>query len=154
MNVCILFGVALVSFTAFGQTTESSLRAVYPQAPDGTFVVKPGVKIKATYGADRQVCVFTITGPISEAELMKTFETAVPAKSRGLKRQELVECAGGCERSIQFENVGFISGVLGTWQTSEPAAMIVFKGKDCEKAVVEAEKIVFHLKSEKPRPAK
>jgi hypothetical protein len=31
--------------------------------------------------------------------------------------------------------------------------MIVFKRKDCEKATVEAEKIIFHLNSEKPRTA-
>ena len=71
----------LLSSAALGQTTESTLKALYSQASDGAFIVKPGVKIKAVYGSDRQACVLNISGPVSETELMTIFETSVPPRA-------------------------------------------------------------------------
>src|SRR5690348_2064422 len=81
-----LLGPVLLSNPALGQVSESTLRAVYPQASNGAFVVKPGVEIKAVYGPHRHACVLYISGPVSQTELMTIFETSVPPKSRGLKK--------------------------------------------------------------------
>lgn len=136
----------LCSFTARGQTTAAAiLRKTYARAHDGTFVVKPGVKIKVIDGSNVEACVLIISGPISEQELIKTFETAVPAKIRGSKKQDLEECAGGCEQFIDYENVSFTSGVIQNKQTSNPDALIVFKRKECEPAAEAARKIPFSI---------
>jgi hypothetical protein len=144
MKAVIVFFI--LSSMGFGQTTESSLKALYGEPVHDTFTVDPKVRIKAVYGSDHQACVLTISGPTSEQELMKIFETAVSAKARGLKKDELLDCAGACVRIIQFENVDFRSGVIGTSQTSEPGAFIIFKRKDCEKAAAEAKKIPLSIK--------
>ncbi len=81
---------------------------------------------------------------------MKTFETVVPPRIRGPKKQDLVECAGGCERFIDFENVAFTSGVVGAEQTSDPDAVIVFKRRDCETAARDGEKTAFSIRKTKP----
>ena len=139
--------LALLASAGLGQTTESTLKTLYSQASHGAFVVKPGVEIKAVYGPHRQACVLNISGPVSETELMTIFETSVPPKSRGLKKIDLLECIGSCQRIIEFEHVDFMSGVVGNSQTSEPAATIIFKRKECEKAAENAMRIPFSLKS-------
>lgn len=145
MKACVLLGsFLLLAFTVFGQTTDKSLRHKYSQAADGSFIVKPGVTIKAVYGDNHQACVLTIAGPISEKELVKIFEKAVP-ESRGSKTQDLLECMGACTRVIEFENVSYRSAVVGT-QTADPDAVIIFGRKDCEPAADEAKKITFSIK--------
>jgi hypothetical protein len=152
MRRCIPLGLALLllSSAVCGQNTATILKNRYSRASDGAFVIKPGVKIKVIDGVNVQGCVLIILGPISQQELMKTFDTIVPPRIRGSKKQDLVECAGPCERFIDFENVDFTSGVLGAEQTSDPDAVIVFKRKNCETAARQGEKTAFSIRKTMP----
>lgn len=149
MRAFLLVGCSLLGqmLPAFGQTTEASLRALYGEPVNSTFIVKPNVKLHAVYGSGHQACVLTISGPLSQEELMKTFDAVVPAKTRGVKGWDLEECAGGCLQYTKFPTVDLTLGVIGATQVSEPDALVVFKRKDCERAAEDAKKIVFHTKS-------
>ena len=125
-----LFLVTLIAAT--GQTTESQLKDLYGEPVDGVFSIKPDVKLKAFFNAARQACVLTISGPRTEKELMQVFDMVVPQQMRGAQKSDLTECAGGCERVMQFEKVELTSGVMDHWQTSEPAAIITFTNTECE----------------------
>jgi len=147
VKVCVQLGITslLLVLTAFGQSAKGSLKNIYPQEPNGAFILKPGVTMSAVYGSHDQACVFTISGPISRQELMNTFETVVP-KSRGGKHQTFYECDGlACFENYIFKNVYFTSFIVHG-QTSEPDALIVFKSKDCQRAARNAEKITFVVK--------
>ncbi len=128
----------------YAQFTSESLQQKYPQAADGSFVVEPGVTIKAIYGDRQQACVLTIFGAISAGELQKVFAEVVPAKSRGRKKLELRECTGGCVQLIDFKKLNFASGLVGT-QSSDPDAIITFKRRDCKTAVSEARNIPLNI---------
>jgi len=101
--------------------------------------------MKAVYGADHQACVLVISGSITEKEIMETFDRAVPAQSRGAKKQEWLECTGGCVKVFEFESLDLTSAVVGK-QTADPAATVLFKRKDCVTLVNEANKIAIHIK--------
>ncbi|MBV8896953.1 MAG: hypothetical protein JO051_10615 [Acidobacteriaceae bacterium] len=109
-----------------------------------TFTVKPGVQIMATYGPQQEACVLTVTGAVSEQELLKVFDSVAPPKSRGVKKSDMIECVGACQRNISYEGVTFTTGVVGKAQTSEPAAIIVFEAPQCKKAAEGAKKIVLN----------
>lgn len=125
------------------QTTESTLKKSFRKASVDSFLVAPGVKMKAAYGLSRQVCVLTISGSISEANLMRTFEKAVPSKSRGAYLRRMSECMGMCIQRFTFEKVEITSGVIGNSQTSEPAAKIIFKRGECHAPASAAINIPF-----------
>ncbi|MGA2591744.1 MAG: hypothetical protein ABSH32_17665 [Bryobacteraceae bacterium] len=110
----------------FSALAQSSLKALYGEPVEAAFLVQTGVRLKAVYGSDRRACVLTTSGPISERELMRVFETAVPKSVRGIQKLSLDERMGVCR---------------GTSQTSGPAAVIVFKRKDCEAAANEQKKV-------------
>ena len=136
----------LVCSTISAQTNKSSLKALYGKPKKGSFVVTAGVKLVAVYDSDDEACVLTISGPISEQDLMKLFDKTVPPKARGVKQQDLDMCAGPCEHVIDYEKVNFTSGVIGTRQTSDPDALIVFKRKDCETAARAAKATGFSMR--------
>ena len=128
--------------SVIAQTTESTLRKLFHQENKDSFLVEPGVKIKVVYGPSREVCVLTISGLISEANLMRTFEKAVPSKSRGVYLGRISECMGICIQRFTFEKVEVTSGVIGSSQISEPAANVIFKRRECHAAASAAITIV------------
>jgi hypothetical protein len=135
-RACLAPAILALCCGASAQTTESGLKALYGEPVQDTFLVRPDVQLHAVYGPDHKVCVLTISGPISERELMRVFDTIVPVKTRGLTRLSMIECMGVCRRVIHYENVEFTSGVIDS-QVSDPAESIVFKRKDCEAAANE-----------------
>jgi len=148
-RVLLTFVGLLLSFLPLlGQTTESSLKRLYPRERKNTFIVRPGIRMKAIYGSRRKVCVLTISGPILEPDLMRVFETAVPKKSRGLYLQRLSECMGLCIQVFKFEKVELTLGVIGNSQKSEPSAVVIFRRPECEAAAKEVKKISFYFQTD------
>lgn len=140
-------GLLLLAVPLFAQVSEAELTKLYPSGHSSlsTFTVKPGVQIKAIYGLHQEACVLTITGAVSEQELFRVFDAVAPPKSRGVKKLDLIECVGSCQRNIDYDNITFTTGVFGQTQTSEPAAILVFKARDCKNASEQAKNIVLTI---------
>jgi hypothetical protein len=122
---------------AFGQLTERSLRILYGKAVNGSYIVRPGVTISASYGSNAEVCVLTIVGPTTEPELIGLVDQAVPAASRGLAPQSIIDCAGACLSIRAYERVTVSSAVI-EGQIAHPAAIVTSKSKSCEAHAREA----------------
>jgi hypothetical protein len=132
MKAWIAPGILLLApLAVHAQFTSESLKQKYLQADDGSFVVEPGVTLKAIYGDRQQACVLAIFGAISADKLKQVFDQVVPAKTRGRKKLELIQCVGGCMQLIDFQKLHFSSGLVGT-QTAEPDAIVSFKRRDCK----------------------
>jgi hypothetical protein len=144
---------ALQSVTTFcvfaclgvAQVSEHDLKRSYPSEADGAFLIQPGVKLKGVFDEQGRACSLTLHGEISEDQALRLFDVLVPAKSRGVKKQDMIECVGACQRDIVYENVTFATGAVGH-QRSEPAAIIKFSRADCKTALEEADKIVLDIK--------
>jgi hypothetical protein len=96
----------------------------------------------------------TLRGRLSEKQVFSLFDAIVPSKTRGLKKQGMIECVGECQRSEVYQNVTLVTGAVGT-QTSEPAAIITFGRSECKAAIAEADKTVLHIqRNERSEPAR
>ena len=146
MKAWATLGILLLApLTSCAQFTSEGLHKKYIQAADDTFVIEPGITLKAIYGARQQACVLAIFGAISADKLKQVFDEVVPAKIRGRKKGELIQCSGGCVQMIDFEKLHFESGLIGT-QTSEPDATISFKRKECKAPASADERISMYIK--------
>ena len=134
----------LAPFAVHAQFTSASLQQKYPQAASGGFVIEPGVTLKAIYGDRQQACVLAIFGAISADKLKQVFDEVVPAKSRGRKKLELIQCTGACVQEIDFQRLHYSSGLVGT-QTSQPDAIVSFKRRECKAAVSAGERIPLSI---------
>jgi hypothetical protein len=143
MKAWAALGILLLApLTVCAQFTNASLRQKYTQAADGTFVIEPGITLKAIYGNRQQACVLAIFGAISADKLKQVFDEVVPAKTRGHKKLELMQCVGGCMQLIDFQKLHFSSGLMGT-QTAEPDAIVSFKRRECRPGSVETIRMVL-----------
>jgi hypothetical protein len=86
----------------------------------------------------------TIHGATSEDQVLALFDTIVPSKRRGLLKQDLLECAGGCALFKKYENVEFSSWVVGH-QKAEPAAIIAFCRNECKPVLSQTSKVVVNI---------
>jgi hypothetical protein len=137
-----VFSVCLWPLAA--QVNESELRRSYPIAADGNLVLDSGVELKAVFDRQGRACLLTLRGEVSENQVLRLFDTLAPAKSRGVKKQDIFECVGVCQREISYENVTLATGAVAQ-QRSEPAAIIGFTRAECKDAVAEAKKTVLHI---------
>lgn len=112
---------ALAVYSMGAQVKEAALRQRYSMAADGAFLVGGG--------AD---------------QVLQFFDALVPLKERGGRKLDLLECAGGCERSATYRKVSLIIGVAAN-QTSDPAATIAFSRSECKGAVADAHKPVMKI---------
>lgn len=128
------------------------MKGSYRVTPDGAFIVEPGATVKAVFDHNGGACTLALYGAVSEDKVLQVFDVLVPVKKRGAKKEDMIECAGGCERDLVYENVALATGSVGR-QTSEPAAIITFSRSACKSAVAEAERIVLNIKRGGPNPA-
>jgi hypothetical protein len=112
---CVMSALLSLAVPLSAQFSKARLMRLFASdhASPSTFTVKPGVEIKAIYGPHEQACVLTVTGPVSEQELLKVFDTVAPPKSRGVKKSDMIECVGACQRNISYDWVTFTTGVVG-----------------------------------------
>ena len=121
------------------------MKRLYPVAPDGVFIMEPGIMVKAAFDKHGSACTLTLFGETSEDKVLKTFDMLVPAKKRGSQTPlDMLECLGSCMRNVSYKDVYLVTGSVGK-ATSDPAAIIGFRRSDCKAAVAEAQKQVFHL---------
>ena len=128
------------------------MKGSYRVTPDGAFIVEPRATVKAVFDRNGGACTLALYGAVSEDKVLQVFDVLVPVKKRGAKKEDMIECAGGCERDLVYENVALATGSVGR-QTSEPAAIITFSRSACKSAVAEAERIVLNIKRGGPNPA-
>src|SRR5450432_3666815 len=76
----------------FGQVSQASLRTLYGNPVKGSYAVGPGATMATSSGPKGEVCVLTISGPITERELMAIIDVAVPTSSRGLALDNFLDC--------------------------------------------------------------
>jgi hypothetical protein len=142
----------LLRSALFAQVTEANLKSSYPITSDGAFIVDAAAKLRAVFDRNGEACTLALYGHLSEDQVVRVFDVLVPVKTRGGKTQDLIQCAGICQRYLAYENVA-----LGTWavgkQTAEPAAIITFSHPDCKAAIAEVNKIVVHTKRNAQSPA-
>jgi hypothetical protein len=139
--------LCLVAAPLSAQVAEAALTKLFPQRQSASvFTVRPGVQVEAIYGAPGEACVLTIKGDVSESEVMHIFDLVVPPKSRGAKKGDVVWCAGPCQHLLSYGRVTFATGVMGEYQTSEPAAILVFQDTRCKHAAEEAKRIVLNVR--------
>jgi hypothetical protein len=139
----VMFCLALGTPT-FGQVSEASLRTLYGNPVKGSYTDGPGATMATSNGPKGEVCVLTISGPITEQQLMAMIDVAVPASSRGLALGNSLECVGACQSVRIYEKVTIRSAVM-SGQTSNPAAIVSFKSKNCEERAKEARAQVFSI---------
>ena len=140
----LCLGLTLVAANESTQLNESSLIRSYGRPTNNTFTLRPKLKLKADYGPKHEVCTLTLFGATSEREVSEVFDTAVPEDIRGKKEHEFIECAGLCQRMVEYEKVRLLSGIVGRVQVSEPAAFIIVKSNECASAAKRAEQVTFH----------
>jgi hypothetical protein len=126
------------------QVSEADLRRSYRVTGDGAFVLGAGVEMKAVFDRHGEACTLTSRGQLTENQVFKLFDVLVPVKTRGLKKQGIIQCTGGCERSEVYQNVELVTGAVGK-QTSDPAAIITFGRSECKAAIAEAGKTVLNI---------
>jgi hypothetical protein len=143
-RLCQVMSCLALGTPIFGQVSEASLRALYGNPVKGSYTVRPGVTMATSNGPKGEVCVLTIAGPVTEQQLMAMIDVAVPASSRGLALNHLLECLGACQSVRVYENATIRSAVM-SGQTSNPAAIISFKSKNCEERAKEARAQVFSI---------
>jgi hypothetical protein len=135
----------LTSVLLFAEADEARMKRLYRVAPDGAFIIEPGVSAKVTFDKRGGACTFTLFGEISEGKVLETFNVLVPVDQRGsTKPEESLQCVGSCIRTIFYKNVDLATGSFGKAR-SDPAAIISFKRSDCKAAVSEAHKQVWHM---------
>lgn len=134
----------------FGQVTEASLQALYGKPVAGTYTVRPGVTIATSDGPKGEACVLSIFGPTTEQEANAVIDEVVPAASRGLAGRTMVGCVGACESVRDYEKVTFSWAVM-PGQIANPAAIIVFKNKNCEQRAKEVRARGFSITRPKSR---
>ena len=147
----VVFWIALGT-PIFGQVNEATLRTLYGNPVNGSYTVRPGVTMATANGPKGEVCVLTITGPTTERQLMAIIDIAVPSSSRGLLLGQFLDCAGICQSVRDYEKVTISSAVMAG-QIANPAAIISFKGKNCEERTKEA-RVQGFLISRPKQPSK
>jgi hypothetical protein len=138
-------GLLLVRSSLVAQVTEAALKSSYRVTEDGAFIVGAGAELKAVFDSSGEACTLTLHGPVSENRVFHIFDVLVPVKTRGVKKQDMIECVGVCQRILVYKNVALTIGAVGK-QTSEPAAVITFSRPACKAAVAEASKAVLKIK--------
>jgi hypothetical protein len=141
---CTFIFLLILGMPALGQVSETSLRSLYGKPVNGSYIVRPGATIATADGSKGEACVLTIWGPTTEKELIAIVDQAVPAVSRGLAVQSLIECTGACQSIRDYERVTVSSAVIGG-QSANPAAIITFKSKTCEDRAKEARASGFSI---------
>lgn len=153
VSLSAIFALIVTSIPLFAEADQARMKPLYRVAPDGAFIVEPGVSAKATLDKRGGACTFTLFGDMSEHKVLRTFNVLVPVKERGSsKPQEWIECIGSCIRNILYEDVDFATASFGD-SRSDPAAIISFKRAECKAAASEAHKQVWHL-NRNEQPAK
>ena len=140
------FGVVTLIFirALVAQVSEAELKASYRSAEPGLFILAPGTGMKALFDTHGDACTLTLFGQLSEAEVFTWFDKLVPVKTRGVRKQGMLECVGFCQRSDEYQNVDIVTGTVAG-QTSTPAALISFTRPECSTAMAEASKIVVKI---------
>lgn len=146
MTLRLAILVCLVSASVSAQVTEHEMKRLFPTAPDGAFILEPGMTVKAVFDSHDKACTLTLRGAMSEDEVLHYFNVLVPRNIRGPKKAaEPFWCVNVCEHVISYQNVSLVTGTTGT-QKSDPAAVITFSRAECRTAISEANKTTLNIR--------
>lgn len=144
----VLFSVVLMfssGVVTWSQTTKSDLERLYGPSTGNVFSAGPGISVTAYYGSAGRVCGLIVAGAKSEHDVMQVFDAVAPSKSRGAKKIDMEECAGGCQHVLEYEKASLYSGVFDGYQTSTPSAIVTLKQPTCERVVEAVRKTALNL---------
>ncbi|HEX6545106.1 MAG TPA: hypothetical protein VF023_02285, partial [Bryobacteraceae bacterium] len=99
-----ILAAVLAPSLLFAESDEARMKGSYRVAPDGTFMIEPGVTAKAAFDKRGNTCALTFFGDMSEEKVIKTFNALVPAEERGSTNPaNMITCVGLCIQGISYK---------------------------------------------------
>jgi len=139
----------------FGQVSEKKLRNQYGKPSNGSYTLRTRVSMSTSDGPRGKACVLTISGQLTETELIAIFDDLVATGARGAELNSLGIAAGPNGTGLQwvrdYEKVSLVYFQPGRDRVVNPAAFITFKSKSCA-AAREAQTTGFKITKQTAQP--